>query len=42
MRKRIEMAFLNTKLDSFWGSLINRFQLNEQIEVLDDLYETAP
>lgn len=36
------MAFLNTKLDTFWSSLINRFKFNEQIEVLDDLYETAP
>jgi hypothetical protein len=42
MKKRIEMAFLNKRLTTFWELLINKFKLNEQITLLDDLYENAP
>lgn len=36
------MAFLNTQLDSFWSSLVSLFKFTDQIEMLDEMYETAP
>lgn len=36
------MAFLNTKLDSFWKTLLKKFKLTDQVEILEEMYETAP
>lgn len=36
------MAFLNTKLDSFWKMILNRFKLTDQVQILEEMYETAP
>lgn len=42
MRKRIEMAFLNHRLESFWHKLIERLKFSEEVEMLEDMYELAP
>lgn len=36
------MAFLNTKLDIFWKMILNRFKLTDQVQILEEMYETAP
>lgn len=42
MQKRIELAFLNKKLQSYWTLVINHFKFKEEVEMLDDMYELAP
>lgn len=36
------MAFLNIQLDNFWNRLVSAFKFTDQIEMLEEMYETAP